>query len=167
LTFDAPKTRLFLDAIRFGISSVTAAAEAAGVTRAIHYKRLKADPQYAAAFHAAWEEGHERRADLLEELAYQHVLEGVAKPVVYKGELSRVWNQKLQKYEDKPLTILEWDHTLLWNLLKAAKPDRYRDRSEVSGPNGGPVEATLKVVFVDAAAHAERSRVSGKDPVPV
>jgi hypothetical protein len=158
LTFDSDKKRLFLAAIRRGMN-VAKAAKFAGATRSLHYYCLKAQPEYAAAFEDAKREGYEYRVELLEDLAFQHALKGVAKPVVYQGQVSRVWNQEKQQFENEPLTITEFDHTLLMNLLRAGKPARYRERHEVE--HTGDVNLRFKGTFADLlATYRELTRES-------
>lgn len=99
------------------------AAQVAGIDRGTHYRWLQDDPEYAAAFAESSESAIER----LEREAVRRAAEGVSEPVYHRGQVVG----HVQKYSD----------TLLIFLLKAARPDKYRDnvRMEHSGPDGGPI----------------------------
>lgn len=118
-----PKKRAFLAAYS-ECGTITRAAEIAGIERKTHYDWLKADAVYAKACDAAYEQAAER----LEEEARRRAVEGVQKPVFYKGEKCGV----VQEYSD----------TLLIFLLKGAKPDKYAERTHTvvavtPGPSAG------------------------------
>lgn len=105
-----PKKRAFLAAYS-ECGTITRAAEIAGIDRGTHYNWIKEDTVYAKACDAAYEQAAER----LEEEARRRAVEGVQKPVFYKGEECGV----VQEYSD----------TLLIFLLKGAKPDKYAERT--------------------------------------
>ena len=89
--------------------NVSAACDAADITRATAYKRRKG----SAGFRERWEEAREEAADLLEAEAVRRAVEGVERPVFYQGKQCGV--------------IPEYSDTLLIFLLKAARPEKYRD----------------------------------------
>lgn len=98
--------------------NVRGACEAVQIGRRTVYDLRESDP----AFAADWERAQEEAADLLEAEARRRALEGVEEPVFGglgygrgSGEIGRV-----RKYSD----------TLLIFLLKGAKPETYRERSE-------------------------------------
>jgi hypothetical protein len=105
-------------------ASVTKAAEAVEINRAMHYRWLRDDPKYAAAF----ERAKEQAAQGLEDEAVRRAYEGTLVPVFWKGKPAGV----TRSYSDG----------LLQFLLKGFRPEKYRERSnlEVSGPAGSPVE---------------------------
>lgn len=93
--------------------NVTLAARAAGVSRQRAYQVREAEPDFAKLWDDALQEG----IDLLEHEAQRRAFAGVDKPVFYQGyECGRV-----REYSDT-LTIF---------LLKAHRPDRFRDNSKV------------------------------------
>lgn len=108
----------FLDALAES-GNVSKAAAAAGVTRTTVYA-LRNHPD-APDFAEAWEDALEEASDLLELEARRRAVEGVEEPVFYQGlECGSV-----RKYSD----------TLLIFLLKAAKPEKYRERTSTDNYN--------------------------------
>jgi len=98
------------------------AARAAGISRSQVYNWLEGDKAFARRFEYA-------RKDVLEMLeaeAIRRASKGVNKPVFYLGE--------------KCGAIREYSDTLLIFLLKANDPEKYRERHEITGPRGGPIE---------------------------
>lgn len=122
------KKRAFLAAYAH-TGRITHAAKSAQVNWRNHYNWLKSDPAYATAF----DEAQRMAGDWLEDEAIRRAVEGVRKPVHYKGE----------HVDD----VLEQSDVLLIFLLKGAKPEVYRERYEHTGPKGGPME--IKVVYED------------------
>lgn len=112
------------------IATVTGACEHAGIGRQTHYNWLEDDADYAAAFGHAKEEANDR----LEGEARRRAVAGTEEPVFYQGEEI----SKIRRYSD----------TLLIFLLKGAKPETYRERHEVTGAGGGPIQHST----VDLAA---------------
>lgn len=107
--------------------SVTRAAGTAGVRLGDHHRWLNEEDGYREAFREAEEEAVER----LEEEARRRAVEGTEKPVFYQGEQVGV--------------VRDYSDTLLMFLLKAARPERYRDRAaqEADGENGGPLRIII------------------------
>jgi hypothetical protein len=106
------KQRAFLAAYA-QLGNITSAAARAKVGRRSHYEWLAA-PAYAAAF----VEAHEAAGDRLEAEAHRRAVQGVKEPVYQGGE--RVGY--IQKFSD----------TLLIFLLKGARPEKYRERFDLS-----------------------------------
>ena len=104
-------------------ATVAAAAKAADVGRRTHYYWLEADEEYAARF----KDVEEGVTEALEAEARRRAQVGVEEPVFYQGE--RV--DMIRRYSD----------TLLIFLLKARRPEVYRERFDhtLAGPNGGPL----------------------------
>jgi hypothetical protein len=86
---------------------VGAAAAAAGITRQNAYHRRRVDPDYAAA----WEDALARSTDALIGEMYRRAVEGVEKPVFYRGKQCGA----IRKYSD----------TLAIFLAKAFQPEIY------------------------------------------
>lgn len=113
LTELTPKNReKFLDALSKG-SSVTKAAAAAGMTRQGFYKARKTDEQFADD----WDEAVEQGTDLLEDEALRRASGGTLKPVFYQGV--------------KCGQVREYSDTLMIVLLKARRPEKYRELKDV------------------------------------
>jgi hypothetical protein len=146
--------------------TITAAAEAAGIHRSQHHRWLK-DPKYAAAF----DEAEETAIEILESEARRRAVHGHQEPVIYQGSLC--WTPVLDErgqpvplmdpkghqladrngmpqFLMRPLTVARVSDTLLIFLLKAKRPQVYRDNAVVehTGAGGGPLE--IRVRFVDA-----------------
>lgn len=107
------KKELFLAAFA-ETCTVTHAAEAAGIDRRTHYDWLKADPEYADRFRQA----EQSVADSLEAEAIRRARDGVDRDVYYKGEVVG--------------TERQLSDTLLIFLLKGHKPDKFKDRHQVT-----------------------------------
>jgi hypothetical protein len=115
--------------------NVTTAAEAVGIDRATVYKWQQGDSRFAAAMAAAEGEATER----LEAEAWRRAVDGVERerPIFSRGK--RVGRETIREYSD----------TLLVLLLKARKPETYRERVDLrgqlahTGPDGGPVELSV------------------------
>lgn len=89
--------------------SVTDATKEAGVHITLPYKTRNTDE----AFKQAWQEAAEIGTEMLEQEAARRAYHGVLEPVFYKGEECG----QVRKYSD----------TLMIFLLKARKPEKYRD----------------------------------------
>lgn len=92
---------------------VTTACNVAKIGRVTVYEHRQNDPEFARA----WDEAREMAADRLEQEAIRRAVDGTNKPVFFQGEI--VGFEK------------EYSDTLLVLLLKAHKPDKYRERSDV------------------------------------
>lgn len=112
----------FLETLR-DTANVSAAARAASVNRRTVYSWRDENPDFAAD----WDEALEEATDALEAEARRRALDGVAKAVFYQGEECG--------------TVQEYSDTLMTLLLKAHRPDKYKERSsnEWSGPGGAPL----------------------------
>lgn len=104
--------------------TVTTASKKAKIGRTTAYKVREEDSVFAAA----WDEALAEAVDGMEAEAHRRAVEGTLKPVYQQGR--------------KVGSIREYSDTLLIFLLKGAKPEKYRERSDVqhSGPGGGPIE---------------------------
>lgn len=92
---------------------VSRAAKAAGVSRNALYEWRRDDPDFARD----WETAVELGIAALEDEALRRVLDGVDTPVFYAGK--------------QVATVRKFSDPLLMFMLRARRPDRYRDR-----PNG-------------------------------
>jgi hypothetical protein len=135
------KARAFLAAYR-KTCNITESARAAGVGSRQHYRWLEKYPKYKAAFECA----QVIAADYLESVAIERASIGWEEPVFYQGaECGRV---------------RRFDGGLMQFLLRGAKPEKYKQSTELTGAGGGPIQAKLEVVFVSgpkAEAPAEKA----------
>lgn len=111
--------------------NVSAAAKKAKIDRgyAYEFKALaeSASPKpEAVTFAKAWDTALEVAIDALELEARRRAMEGVQEPA---GWYQGVAGGKVQRYSD----------TLLIVLLKAHRPEKYRENLQLTGANGGPV----------------------------
>lgn len=104
--------------------NVTAAARAAGYSRQWMYELREREENFAKA----WDEALSESLDTAEGELYRRAVRGVVKRVYYQD-----------KHID---TVKEYSDTLLIFMLKAHRPEKYREtvRSELTGKNGGPIE---------------------------
>lgn len=114
------KRRTFLECLET-TGNVSRAAEAAALPRQSFYKRRRSDPQFAAQ----WDEAVEIGVASLEDEARRRAQEGVLKPVFYQGAECGA--------------VREFSDTLLIFLLKAHRPEKYRERREITGADGAPL----------------------------
>ena len=96
-------------------ADVSRSSKYAGVSRNTPYEERKRDPEFASA----WEEALNTAIDALEAEARRRALNGVEEPQFYKGEVCG----HVRRYSDN----------LLMFILKAHRPEKYRERVEHSG----------------------------------
>lgn len=111
-TFSEQAKRRYLAELRATVNR-TRAAEAAGVSVSTVKKHLESDPLFAEREREALEEG----VDLLEDNAHVRAFKGVEKGVWHKGA--------------QVGTEVVYSDALTMFLLKAHRPDKYRERSQV------------------------------------
>lgn len=92
---------------------VTAACEAAGVSRATVYEARQKDETFALA----WHDVEEATTEQMEAEARRRGVQGVERPV-YQGK-------ELVGY------VTDYSDTLLMFMLKARRPEKYRERYDV------------------------------------
>jgi hypothetical protein len=115
------------------LANITKAAKACRVGRRTVYDWLENDKNFKAKFKKA----RKVAVGVLEDEAHRRAVEGVDKPIFYKGKRVKA---KVKEYSD----------TLLIVLLKANAPKKYRERvqSQVSGPDGGPIQTESTVLIL-------------------
>ncbi len=132
----------FFEALRTE-GTIYHACKKVGVGRRTVYERRDRDPEFAAAFADAKEDG----VDVLEREAIHRGCEGYLEPVVHQGRIMGDWVNEAgeQVMPDAPgarfvpVAVRKFSDTLLANLLKWK---RYGDALNVqhTGPEGGPVQ---------------------------
>ena len=115
--------RAFLSSMQEN-GNVSLACEAAGIERSTAYRARERFEEFAIE----WDTALEIAADALEAEARRRAVSGTDKPVFFRGEECGV--------------IREYSDSLLMFLLKAARPEKYRERHEVTGKGGGPLVIT-------------------------
>lgn len=108
---------------------------AAKITRTTYHRWRQANPEFAARADEAISVGF----GALEAAAMKRAFEGWERPIYHQGE--QVGSETL--YSDR---LAEF-------MLKVNGPDKYRitNKNEVSGPNGGPVQTTIRVIWADGS----------------
>ncbi|MCK9513769.1 MAG: terminase [Pigmentiphaga sp.] len=114
------------------MANVSAAARKAKVPRSTAYDWYAADEEFAAA----WDQAVEVAVDSLEQEAWRRARDGTLKPVFQRGE--------------KVGQVREYSDQLMVTLLKAHKPEKYRERvsNELTGPGGAPLAAGLVQIYL-------------------
>lgn len=115
--------------------NVSAAARAAGVARWWLYALRGKD----AGFAALWRDAEEEAVDLLEAEARRRAVDGIEEPLMGGGKL-------IKDDAGQVVTIRRYNDRLLEFLLKAHRPDKYRDRSEGSAASHASLPAVRIVV---------------------
>lgn len=107
----------FLDAFD-ELGMVTAACEAIGISRQTAYQERQRNEDFAVA----WADVEERSTERMEREAYRRAVEGVTKPLVSAG---------------KHVTdVTEYSDGLLQFMLRARRPERYRENVKVEHAGG-------------------------------
>jgi hypothetical protein len=119
--------RCFLDTLR-DTANVMSAVKASGLSRSHWYAMRRRSKPFAEAWRKALDEG----VDRLEEEAQRRALSGSRQPVFYQGK--RVGS--VHRYSD----------TLLMFLLRAHRPQRYRDGADTMEAEDDPLTALLKEI---------------------
>lgn len=118
---DSIKKRAFLAAFS-ECGNITKAAEMAGCSRCTHHKWLSESHEYPELF----EQAKESASDKLEQEARRRAVEGTKEAIYYQGEI--VGHKMI--YSDN----------LLMFLLKGERPEKFKDRTELTGAKGGPIQ---------------------------
>jgi hypothetical protein len=105
--------------------NVSDAARKAGAGRRTVYQWREAEEGFAAA----WDEALEVAIDRLESEAWRRAVEGVKKPII--GRVGKDEDGILTDDKGRPLYLQEYSDSLMNTLLKAHRPEKYRERSEV------------------------------------
>jgi len=124
----------FLDALA-ETANVTASAAIAGIHRDTAYDHRNRDEE----FRAAWESALDQAVDALEAEARRRALDGTRKPVFYRGKRAGF--------------VREYSDTLMIFLLKAHRPNKFRER--VSTEHSGEVKVVVEYADGDPPHAAE------------
>jgi len=108
---------------------VSKACASVGISRVTAYNWRREHAEFALS----WENALKIAVSALEDEARRRAQEGFTEPVYHGGEMVG----EVRKYSDT-LTIF---------LLKAADPNKYRERYAVTGEDGGPVQIEIRKMF--------------------
>ena len=109
----------FMAALDRGMT-VSGACKAASMGRSTAYGLRATDE----AFAKAWNEAIDTGTDVLEDEAFRRACEGVVEPIISGG-------RQVLDGEGKPMTLRRYSDSLMVTLLKARRPERFRERSTV------------------------------------
>lgn len=113
--------------------NISAAARAAKVSRQTVYRVRSEEPEFAAA----WDEALAISLDDAEGEMYRRAVKGTLKPIYQQGT--------------KVGSVREYSDTLLIFMLKAHKPEVYREtvRSEITGKDGETIPIAIVKMPID------------------
>lgn len=131
----------FLAAYR-ATANVTEAAKAVNIDRRLHYRWLA-----SAGYKKAFEEAQIEAAQILEDEAVRRAKDGTLEPVFYQGMKCGV----IRRYSDG----------LMQFLLRGFNPRKYGHKTELTGPDGGPVQISIAETI--RQRRAERLAKQGKE----
>lgn len=120
-----PKKREKFLAVLEECGNVSKACKSIGISRTCAYDHKNNDPE----FHDAWEECWENFLDECEDELVRRAFTGVEKELAYQGKLTGD-------------TITEKSDTLLMFYMKGNRPEKYKDRQEITGKDGGPIQTS-------------------------
>lgn len=129
-------------------ANVTIAADSVKISRRTLYDHYKNDLEFAQA----WDEALAIAVDRLEHRAHQRAFDGTDKPLTYKGEITR-------DKDGQPVTIKEYSDTLTIFLLKAHRPEKYRDNTNVNVSGTLTLEALVGAAVAPALPTVEAGPV--------
>ena len=106
--------------------NLTAACAYAKIARQSHYNWLETDPQYAQRFQLA----ADAACDALVSEARRRAFTGVVEPT---GWYKSIATTTIRRYSDN----------LLMFLIKGDRPEKYREKYEVTGAGGQPIQVLV------------------------
>ena len=112
--------------------NVSDACRQANIERQTAYDRREAYPEFAQL----WEEALKQASDSLEEEAWERATLGTDKPIFYKGE--------------QVGAVTEYSDALLMFLLKGNKPEKFKERADIT--SGDKPLAPVAIVKMDIDA---------------
>lgn len=118
-----PTQRAFLSAYAES-ANVSLAAEVTNIARRSHYYWLRT-PEYVQVF----DEARDDAIALLEAEARHRAVDGIETPIFHAGKqvYEKKINRKTGEVTMKPVTRRKYSDILLMFLLKAYRPEKYRD----------------------------------------
>ena len=127
------RQHVFLETYRV-VGCITQAAQAARIEPSAHYRWLQNDPEYRSAFQSA----QDAAVDLLVAEARRRALEGEEEPVIYQGGLCY---ETLPNKKKKQIVLRRRSDVLLMFLIKAGRPELYRDSFKGEIKHSGAISA--------------------------
>lgn len=136
--------------------NVTEACAVSGVSRTIAHEYIRGEfpDEFDEAARKLWSErlrdAREQAADRLEAEAFRRAVDGVDEPQI--GRVGKDQDGILKNQDGTPVVLKRYSDGLLTLLLKANRPDKFKDRTstEMTGKDGGPIKTETKVIAVPA-----------------
>lgn len=125
-------------------ANVSHAAESIAMTRRRMYEIYNEQPDFAVE----WDDAIESAVDALESEARRRGVEGVAEFVLYQGAVV--------KHNKKDLVIRKYSDHLLEQLLKAHRPEKFRERYDVNLKGSMTLEQAVNAAQVPATLDKAR-----------
>ena len=119
--------------------NIREACRKAKVNHKTHYRWLEKYHKYADSF----KQTQQRAAEYLESVAVERATVGTSEIVFYQGQPCGT----VQRYSDG----------LMQFLLRGAMPAKYGAKTEISGPQGQPIQAKIEIIFVRPGERNEQS----------
>jgi hypothetical protein len=120
-----PRQRAFFAAYCAGLKGkIKPALKAVNLSTSQHWMWLAHDPEYPAR----WAKVEKIAACRMEQEADRRAIEGVRRPVLYKGQQVNVIDPRTG--QEVPLYETTYSDVLLMFRLKAIDPEKYRERTE-------------------------------------
>ena len=116
-------------------ATIRGAVRASGVDDETHYNWLRKDPEYVKRF----EEAERKSIKAMEAEGRRRAIEGVRRLKFDKSGAPIIDPETGQPYVEHA-----YSDTLLIFLLKGAAPEKYRERFEHSGPDGGAMRINIE-----------------------
>lgn len=111
----------FLAALFRTAGNVSKACAAINLSRTAAYDWKREDLEFSTL----WDSTIEETTEALEQEIYRRAHDGCDKPVFYQGEECGA--------------VREYSDVLAMFILKARRPEKYRERTEITGRDGGPI----------------------------
>lgn len=141
------RMNLFLKALHRNNGNVSKSAKAAGVCKHTVYQWRSKDEIFAQR----WDIAVDEVMEVMEEEAYRRAVQGVEKPIFYKGQ--------------EIGTIKEYSDRLLEFMLSAKRGYARNTKTEHTGPGGGPLQSIsaqiTKEMTEEEAANIYMSTIDG------
>lgn len=140
--FDSRCRETFLKAISLS-GNVSWSCERAGISRQAVYDQKRHDPEFSRE----WDNAIQESIDRIEKEAHRRAVDGVERLQFYQGQVIMV-DDPLNPGQRVPYIEREYSDALLAQMLKAKRPEQYRDNSDVN-LNVGIVK---RIIMIDDAA---------------
>jgi hypothetical protein len=172
------KQQAFLEALA-RVGTITAAAQAANVSRDTHYEWMKRDPATpveANGYELAFQNARDQFRDRLRHEAIQRSLQGVRQRVMYQGAqctepLIDADGKPVLDEDGEPKMVLMWEYVKSDRLLERlldANCEEFTRKLELTGEGGGPVRVMAvryPLRIEDKDAWSKQFNTSSKAPM--